>query len=184
MTEYMDLAPTWDGDRAIGDSAGQDIGGWWPSTCVQVPLGLGGINLTVRTVNFVRPADAAGHEGLTGDLKRILVNLCALASRVFDVLRGRLPMKGLDRVLNRVCMERLAMLARLMRDRHLGMVRTSDHVGLAYLPLVPKLVELYRVDCDRYETTIGFLVGERTVLTNLIVARSGSRWLCVRFDMG
>ncbi|MCT6810727.1 MAG: hypothetical protein M3Z40_10330 [Bifidobacterium sp.] len=184
MTEYMDLAPTWDGDQAIEDSLGQEFGCWWPSTCAQVPLGLGDINLTVRTVNFVRPTDAAGHEGLTADLKRILVNLCALASKVFDVLRGRLPMKSLDRVLNHVCMERLAMLAQLMRDRHLGMVPTSDHVGLAYLPLIPKLVELYRVDRDRYETTIGFLVGERTVLTNLIVARSGSRWLCVRFDMG
>ena len=184
MTEYMDLTPTWDRDRTIEDSTGQGFGGWWPSTCMQVPLGLGNINLTVRTVNFVRPADAAGHKGLSGDLKRILVNLCALASRVFDVLRGRLPMKSLDRVLNRVCMERLAVLARLMRDRHLGMVRTADHVGMAYLPLIPKLVELYCVDRDRYETTIGFLVGERTVLTNLIVARSGSRWVCVRFDMG
>ena len=184
MTEYMDLTPTWDRDRTIEDSTGQGFGGWWPSTCMQVPLGLGNINLTVRTVNFVRPADAAGHKGLPGDLKRILVNLCALASRVFDVLRGRLPMKSLDRVLNRVCMERLAVLARLMRDQHLGMVRTADHVGMAYLPLIPKLVELYCVDRDRYETTIGFLVGERTVLTNLIVARSGSRWVCVRFDMG
>ncbi|AFU71306.1 hypothetical protein H3S93_06790 [Bifidobacterium sp. W8109] len=184
MTEYMDLTPTWDRDRTIEDSTGQGFGGWWPSTCMQVPLGLGNINLTVRTVNFVRPADAAGHKGLSGDLKRILVNLCALASRVFDVLRGRLPMKSLDRVLNRVCMERLAVLARLMRDQHLGMVRTADHVGMAYLPLIPKLVELYCVDRDRYETTIGFLVGERTVLTNLIVARSGSRWVCVRFDMG
>ncbi|WP_295909136.1 hypothetical protein [uncultured Bifidobacterium sp.] len=184
MTEYMDLAPTWDGNQAVGDSTEKDVGGWWPSTSAQVPLGLGDINLTVRTVNFVRPTDTDGHEGVTGDLKRILVNLCALASRVFDVLRGRLPMKSLDRVLNRVCMERLAMLAQLMRDRHLGMVRTSDHVGLAYLPLIPKLVELYGVDSDRYETTIGFLVGERTVLTNLIVVRSGSRWLCVRFDIG
>ena len=184
MTEYMDLTPTWDRDRTIEDSTGHGFGGWWPSTCMQVPLGLGNINLTVRTVNFVRPADAAGHKGLSGDLKRILVNLCALASRVFDVLRGRLPMKSLDRVLNRVCMERLAVLARLMRDQHLGMVRTADHVGMAYLPLIPKLVELYCVDRDRYETTIGFLVGERTVLTNLIVARSGSRWVCVRFDMG
>ena len=184
MTEYMDLTPTWDRDRTIEDSTGQGFGGWWPSTCMQVPLGLGNINLTVRTVNFVRPADASGHKGLSGDLKRILVNLCALASRVFDVLRGRLPMKSLDRVLNRVCMERLAVLARLMRDQHLGMVRTADHVGMAYLPLIPKLVELYCVDRDRYETTIGFLVGERTVLTNLIVARSGSRWVCVRFDMG
>ena len=184
MTEYMDLTPTWDRDRTIEDSTGQGFGVWWPSTCMQVPLGPGNINLTVRTVNFVRPADAAGHKGLSGDLKRILVNLCALASRVFDVLRGRLPMKSLDRVLNRVCMERLAVLARLMRDQHLGMVRTADHVGMAYLPLIPKLVELYCVDRDRYETTIGFLVGERTVLTNLIVARSGSRWVCVRFDMG
>lgn len=184
MTEYMDLAPVWDHDRATEESTGQEVGGWWPSTCTQVPLGLGDINLTVRTVNFIRPGDAAGHEGLSADLKRILVNLCALASRVFDVLRGRLPMKNLDRVLTRVCMERLALLAQLLRDRHLGMVRTADHAGMAYLPLIPKLVEIYRVDRDRYETTIGFLVGERTVLTNLIVARSGSRWVCVRFDMG
>ena len=184
MTDYMDLAPAWDSEQANEDPTGQEFDGWWPSTCTQVPLGLGDINLTVRTVNFVRPGDVAENEGLPGSLKRILVNLCALASRVFDVLRGRLPMKSLDRVLNHVCMERLAMLAQLMRDRHLGMVPTSDHVGLAYLPLIPKLVELYRVDRDRYETTIGFLVGERTVLTNLIVARSGSRWLCVRFDMG
>ena len=184
MTEYMDLAPAWDRDQAIEDSTEQEFGGWWPSTCTQVPLGLGDIKLTVRTVNFVRPGDAAGNEGLSKDLKRILVNLCALASRVFDVLRGRLPMKCLDRVLNRVCMERLSLLARLLQDRHLGMVRTADHIGMTYLPLIPTLVEIYRVDPDRYETTIGFLVGERTVLANLIVARSGSRWVCVRFDMG
>ena len=184
MTEYMDLAPAWDSDQAIEDPEGQEFDSWWPSTCTQVPLGLGDINLTVRTVNFVRPEDVAENEGLPGGLKRILVNLCALASRVFDVLRGRLPMKSLDRVLNRVCMERLALLARLLNDRHLGMVRTADHAGMTYLPLIPKLVEIYRVDRDRYETTIGFLVGERTVLANMIVARSGSRWVCVRFDMG
>ena len=184
MTDYMDLAPAWDSEQANEDPTGQEVDGWWPSTCTQVPLGLGDINLTVRTVNFVRPGDVAENEGLPGSLKRILVNLCALASRVFDVLRGRLPMKSLDRVLNRVCMERLALLARLLHDRHLGMVRTADHAGMTYLPLIPNLVEIYRVDRDRYETTIRFLVGERTVLANMIVARSGSRWVCVRFDMG
>lgn len=179
MADQLNLSPGWDReDVGWGDTTEDDA--WWPSTKARVVLGSAGISVEVRTVNFIRPTFSEQEQYIG----TITENLCILNGRVFEYVRGRLSIKPLERVLSHICLQRLILLAKLMEDRRLGVVIVQGKSRVAYLPPIPRMVEFYRIDLNRYDTTIGFDLGEHTMLTSMSVKRMGSVWVCTTFDMG
>ncbi|MBB2954780.1 hypothetical protein FHX77_000160 [Bifidobacterium commune] len=116
------------------------------------------------------------------ECQRFALASCRIACMSMDVIRGRIPPRKLQRVLNASCLRRLETMAYLL-ENHL---RTHQELKarLSYLPAMPTLVYGTLVSLDTTEIVVNLMVGKDSYWVNLVLKRVGSRWICTTADLG
>lgn len=116
------------------------------------------------------------------ECQRFALASCRIACMSMDVIRGRIPPRKLQRVLNASCLRRLETMAYLL-ENHLRTHRELK-ARLAYLPAMPTLVYGTLVSPDTTETVVNLMIGKDSYWVNLVLKRTGSRWVCTTADLG
>lgn len=183
MTNEINLAPVWE-DKQNQPAIGQDESG------MSVPrrsgyeetilIGESKIPVKVRTINTFGAEEVT--DGRT--METFVSSLCSLVVRSFEFLRGRLPLKPLERACTYQCRQRLRVFAGLLGTTRLGVAAVGEDGAEIHLPLIPKSVEIFRSSPKAYNVTLRFMVGNLPMLANEVVRLLGSRWVCTELDMG
>lgn len=183
MTNEINLAPVWE-DKQNQPAIGQDESG------MSVPrrsgyeetilIGESKIPVKVRTINTFGAEEVT--DGRT--METFVSSLCSLVVRSFEFLRGRLPLKPLERACTYQCRQRLRVFAGLLGTTRLGVAAVGEDGAEIHLPLIPKSVEIFRSSPKTYNVTLRFMVGNLPMLANEVVRLLGSRWVCTELDMG
>lgn len=107
---------------------------------------------------------------------------CVVACMAADIMRGRMPPPALSRTMTGECLDRLVTMARIVEGHEL--TRGETRRGPYHLPAMPRWLEGMLVNPATLDMTIGLTIGRERYLANVVLKRSGGRWVCTLADIG
>ena len=122
-----------------------------------------------------------GNIGLS-DCRTLAIMACAMACMSADVIRGRVVAKQLQRKVSEPCMRRLKTMSSFV-----GIHMSTDEAlrrQLCVMPIIPQWLHGMVISPERCEITIRLTIGTLRYLSNIVLRRVGSRWMCTFADFG
>lgn len=117
-----------------------------------------------------------------GRCEQIALHSCRLACMSLDVVRGRMPLKNLERRMTWPCINKLDTMSKLLE---IQMTMDSElRNRLDRYPTVPKLIDMVFKSGTTLEAAVCVQLGWSTYWVNLVLRYQGSRWICDFADLG
>ncbi|NEG89625.1 hypothetical protein [Bifidobacterium aerophilum] len=112
----------------------------------------------------------------------LALSACRISCMSTDVVRRRLPLSSLQRTATGQCLRRLDTMSIILEEQRRMYPELGHPMGT--LPVIPQSINGMLVSPTRIETTAHLTIGFDHHWVNVILQRTGCRWMCVLADVG